>query len=74
MRNRARCLLCLVMLVLFAVIACTGLLTWLVFPHGSGSRALTRFLMDIHKWSSLLFIVLLLVHVAWHWDWLKRNL
>jgi len=74
MKNAIKIILATGMLTLFSISVLTGLLIWLVFPHGPGNYGLTRLMSDIHKWISLILAIMVLSHVLIHWDWLKRNL
>ncbi|HBX24579.1 MAG TPA: DUF4405 domain-containing protein [Desulfotomaculum sp.] len=74
MKNPIRIILATGMLALFSISVLTGLLVWLVFPHGPGNNGLTWLISDIHKWVSLIFVILVLTHVLIRWEWLKRNL
>ncbi len=62
---------------LFAVLAMTGMITW-ILPHGHGSEgfliSLRHFLREIHEWSGLAFIVFGTIHVIVHWTYIRNNL
>lgn len=65
--------------ILFAVLALTGLTNWLLLPHGrSGAGGLLvsarHVVREVHEWTALLFIIAVIVHVALHWTYVKRNL
>ena len=54
--------------ILFSVLAVTGLLNWLVLPHGyrgEGSMliSLRYFFREVHQWMVLLFIMIIFVHL-----------
>jgi uncharacterized iron-regulated membrane protein len=61
------------MAVAMLVSLATGVIIWLVLPHGRyAGRSLflgiTRLLWsDVHTYSSLAFVVILLVHLALNW-------
>jgi hypothetical protein len=62
--------------VAFGVAAVTGLLFWLVFPEGPGSRAYV-FLglskdawIDIHDWAGVIMLTGALIHILLHWKWI----
>jgi hypothetical protein len=63
--------------ILFSVLTVTGLINWLL-PHGNrGGGALIslrHFLMGIHEWAGLFFVVVIVFHVALHWAYIKTNL
>lgn len=47
-----------------------ALLLWVVFPRGYYPAR--RLWVDIHKWSGLALGILVLLHLALHWNWLVR--
>jgi hypothetical protein len=61
----------------FVVTAITGLLLWLVIPHGRESQSLiflglTRSTwVDIHDWVGLGMLIGAATHVALHWKWVS---
>lgn len=70
-----------VMLLMGAFLAGSGLAMVYKLPPGSrGGRGLTMLGMDRHEWGDLHFyvglcmIVLVVVHLALHWGWLKNAL
>jgi len=65
------CLLC--------VMGITGLLNWLVLPRGYGAGAgflvsIRHFLMTMHAWTGLLFVIVIGIHISLHWKYVKKNL
>ena len=65
--------------ILFSVLTVTGLLNWLVLPHGyqaKGSMLISfrHFLREVHEWTALLFIIIILIHLILHWSYIKINL
>jgi len=65
--------------VLFSLLAVTGLVNWLVLPHGSGRQEgiliVTRhLLMEVHAWLAMLFLVAIVTHLVLHWPYIKANL
>ena len=59
-----------VMGILALVLAISSALLWVVFPRGFyPARAAW---VAIHKWSGLALTIAVLVHVAFHWTWLKE--
>lgn len=64
-------------LVLFIILALTGLFNWLL-PHGHGGEgfliSLRHFFRDIHEWAGFIFIIFGAIHVVVHWTYIKRNL
>jgi hypothetical protein len=61
-------------LVLF-VLSASGLIIALPHEHGQGEKGILGFGRgqwgDIHLWLGIAFIVLMLVHLILHWDWIK---
>lgn len=53
----------------------TGLLMYFILPPGSGHRGMTLLGLDrhgwgdVHFWTSVAVLALVLVHVALHWSW-----
>lgn len=66
--------------VLLVVLVITGLINWLVLPPGGyrgGENALAaarHFMRGVHQWTSLLFIIVMAVHWALHWKYIRSNL
>jgi hypothetical protein len=64
-------------LIAFLITTITGLLLWLVLPHGSGSQSfiflgLTRQTwINIHEWVGLVMLIGAGVHIALHWKWIS---
>jgi len=64
---------------LFSLLSVTGLINWLLLPRGYGSGAgflvsLRHFLMTMHEWTALLFMIVIGVHISLHWAYVKRSL
>jgi len=61
----------------FLVTAISGLLLWLVLPHGPGTKfvifiGLTRQTwIDIHDWAGLAVLIGAGTHIALHWKWIS---
>ena len=54
--------------VLFVLLAITGLINWLVLPHGLGRYGgfmaeVRHLLMELHAWLALLFLVAIVIHL-----------
>ncbi|MCB2145801.1 MAG: DUF4405 domain-containing protein [Deltaproteobacteria bacterium] len=69
----------IVSFVLFSLLAVTGLVNWLVLPHGGGRREgiliVTRhLLMEVHAWLAMLFLVAIAIHLVLHGSYIKANL
>jgi hypothetical protein len=65
--------------VLFSILTFTGLINWLFIPRGGGSEGgfivlLRHFLQQVHEWTALMFIIIILIHLALHWTYIKSNL
>ena len=66
--------------VLFSILTLTGLINWLFVPRGGGGGEggvavlLRHFLREVHEWTALMFIVMMLIHLALHWTHIKSNL
>ena len=64
---------------LFSLLSVTGLINWLFLPRGYGSGAgflvsLRHFLIGIHEWTALLFMVVIGIHISLHWSYVKKSL
>lgn len=62
-----------------AFLAITGLVNWLILPRGSeaGSSAIVsirHFIRDTHEWCGLLFIILVIIHIYLHKEYVSVNL
>ena len=69
----------IVSFVLFSLVAGTGLVNWMVLPHGGGRREglliVTRhLLMEVHAWLAMLFLLAVVIHLALHGSYIKANL
>jgi hypothetical protein len=69
----------LVSFLLFSILGVTGMINWLLLPRGPGSGggfliALRHFLRDVHQWAALGFIVVVAVHLFFHWGYIKVHL
>ena len=64
--------------VLFSILTLTGLISWLFVPRGGGEGGvavlLRHFLREVHEWTALMFIVMIVIHLALHWTYIKSNL
>ncbi len=63
-------------LTLFMLTALTGLILWLILPHGRGNQSSAFFFIaritwiEIHNWTGLLTLAGLSVHISLHWKWI----
>jgi len=65
--------------VLFITLCSTGLINWLVLPKGyqaKGSFLITlrHFFIAVHEWAAVIFMIMILIHMALHWGYIKSNL
>jgi thiosulfate reductase cytochrome b subunit len=65
--------------VLLSMLTLTGLVNWLILPRGGGAEGgftvlFRHFLRQVHEWTALMFIVIILIHLALHWTHIKSNL
>jgi len=65
--------------ILFFLLSVTGLLNWLVLPRGYQARGsfpvcLRHFFIEVHEWVALSFIIMIGIHIALHWTYIKSNL
>jgi hypothetical protein len=65
--------------VLFILLSMTGLINWLVLPKGYALRgsfliSVRHFLIEVHQWAGLIFIIIVAVHVILHWGYVKAQL
>lgn len=65
--------------VLFFLLAVTGLINWLVLPHGAGQRdpvviETRHFIRDVHAWLAIFFCMAVTVHLVLHWPYIRANL
>lgn len=64
--------------VLLSILTLTGLINWLIIPRGGGGEGgltiLRHFLRQVHEWTALMFIIIILIHLALHWTHIKSNL
>ena len=64
---------------LFIFLCGTGFLNWLVLPRGYEVRgsflaSFRHFLVVLHEWTALIFLIVIAVHVVLHWPYIKTNL
>jgi len=64
--------------VLFSLLAVTGLLNWLLprgYRGGGGFlQGLHHAVREIHQLTAVLFVIVVLVHLALHWTYIRSNL
>jgi hypothetical protein len=64
---------------LFIFLCSTGFVNWLVLPRGYEARgsflvSFRHFLVALHEWTALIFVIVIAVHVILHWPYIKTNL
>ncbi|MEM2226169.1 MAG: DUF4405 domain-containing protein [Candidatus Bathyarchaeia archaeon] len=59
------------MVLSFFVVAVTGLVLFL-FLNGRGRffGSIRHAYVSIHNWSGMIFIILVIIHLILHWDWI----
>jgi len=65
--------------VFLCILSVTGLINWLLLPRGyrggeSVWLSLRHVLQDLHQWSAIAFLVLVVIHLALHWSYIQSNL
>jgi hypothetical protein len=65
--------------VLLLLLAVTGLVNWLLAPHGAGlsggaGRALRHLLREFHAWTAVVFCLVCAIHIGLHWGTVRANL
>lgn len=63
---------------LFIILSVTGLINWLVLPKGYELRgsfliSIRHFLIEVHQWAGLVFILVVAMHVLLHWGYIKAH-
>ena len=72
-------LLNLVLFICFLLLSLTGLIPWVFLPRGFRFRdggalyALRHMLIELQEWMALAFLVLIVVHLIWHWSSIRAN-
>jgi hypothetical protein len=65
--------------ILLSVLTLTGVTNWLLLPRGyetarGGLVFLRHALRTVHEWTALLFVFVVLIHLALHWAYIRSNL
>ncbi|MBW1740905.1 MAG: DUF4405 domain-containing protein [Deltaproteobacteria bacterium] len=65
--------------VLFSLLSFTGVIHWLILPKGYGTRSgflvsLRHSLVEVYEWTSLLFMIIIVIHIMLHWSYIKTHL
>jgi len=83
-RSKINAVVDVIALLVFVFSTFSGVVLWQVLPSGGGYRGgrsptsldfwgLARHdWMDIHNISSLMFVVLVVIHLILHWNWFKN--
>lgn len=85
MRKAVRNYILVVLLVLPSLFeAVSGFVLWLVLPRGGGftsDRGVSaqatfgwdrNTWLDLHNWVAVTLVVIVIIHVVWHWGWIVR--
>jgi|WetSurMetagenome_2_1015567.scaffolds.fasta_scaffold05514_2 hypothetical protein len=69
----------IVSLFLLLLLCVTGFINWLVLPRGYEAThgflfGLRHFLIGIHQWTAILFVIAIAIHIAFHWGYVRANL
>jgi hypothetical protein len=64
---------------LFGLLGATGLINWLMLPRGPRAGggfliSLRHFLLDVHQWAALGFMIVVAIHLVLHWGYIKIHL
>jgi hypothetical protein len=64
---------------LLTLLCMTGFINWLVLPRGYGATqgfllSLRHFLLGIHQWTAILFVVTIAIHIVFHRGYVRANL
>jgi predicted MFS family arabinose efflux permease len=65
--------------IFLVIVSLTGMVNWLLLPRGykGGENVLVsirHFLREVHQWSALLLLVMIVIHMTLHWTYIKSNL
>ena len=68
----------MVSFVLFILLGLTGLMNWLLLPKGYEARgsflvSIRHFLVGVHEWTAVVFILIVAIHIGLHWGYIKNN-
>jgi hypothetical protein len=78
-KNSRRWTVNVISFVLLSILVVSGLINWLVLPRGHGGEggvfiSLRHFLVTIHGWTAILFLIAIAVHLLLHKTYIKANL
>ena len=65
--------------IFFVFLCLTGLINWFILPRGSGGRggilaSMRHFSIEVHEWTAVLFMMVIVLHLLLHWSYIKANL
>lgn len=65
--------------VLCCLLAITGLINWLVLPHGIGRRErllleMRHLIRDVHGWLAVFFLLVVVIHLLMHRSYIRSTL
>lgn len=76
-KNKLNYIIDFLMTLSFVVVAISGLVIFFFLPSGVRQGGLQEFWgiekntwVDIHNWSGIVFVVLVLLHFVLHWRWI----
>lgn len=72
-RSKINYIVDMLMVLSFFVVAVTGLVLFLFLNGRGGGRffgSIRHTYVSIHNWSGMIFIILVIVHLILHWDWI----
>ncbi|MDD3783885.1 MAG: DUF4405 domain-containing protein [Candidatus Portnoybacteria bacterium] len=76
-KNKLNFLVDFLAAICFLVIAKTGLIIFFFLPEGVRRGGYQEFFgitkktyTGIHNWAGIVFVVLILLHIVLHWDWI----
>jgi hypothetical protein len=78
-KNATRWTVNVISFVLLNILLTTGLVNWLILPRGHGGEggilvSLRHFLLIIHEWTAVLFLIAIGVHLLLHRRYIQSNL
>ena len=73
-------ILAALLFLLGVVEALSGFLLWFVIPSGGGKRGVEQTFwelsrttwIDIHDWAAVALLLVILVHIVFHWRWITH--
>lgn len=73
-------ILAVLLFLLSLIEAISGFLLWLVIPRGGGKQGIDQVFwslsrdtwIDIHDWAAVALVLIIIIHIILHWNWVKR--